>query len=47
MPCLDVHIKVRNDVKVHCMQNLSNLPPGLNASLFKTNVGVCGVCVYL
>ena len=42
MPCLDLHIKVRNEVKVQLVQNLSNLPPALYALLFKTNGGLCG-----
>ena len=31
MPCLDLHIKVRNKVKVQLVQKISNLPPALNA----------------
>ena len=42
MPCLDLHIKVRNEVKVQCVQKLNNLPPALIARLFRTNGGLCG-----
>ena len=41
MPCLDLHIKIRNEVKVQLVQNLSNLPPALHARLFKANGGFC------
>ena len=42
MPCLDLLIKVRNEVKVLLVQKLSNLPPALIARLFKNNGGLCG-----
>ena len=43
---MDLHIKVRNEVKGQWVQKLSNLPPALNARLFKTNGGLCGAEIW-